>query len=647
MFLKNVTLANIKKYKAEHTFEFENRSFINTISGKNGSGKSTIFDSVVLCQKAYFAQLLEPEGTVIINSNGQLEITRREQVAKEFATLASDSTALISVTFGFSKEELVAVGTTEMGSENEHVKLSLVGNNILGAKCDWMILIDTAREREILSKFWNLENPTNIVVMLDADKNVYEDDFSYRKINLITEGAESPIINFVMDSRNIYQHMYDIMMNAYVYQRINPQKPRRDEFVNQSMKMFSDIMENVAVSNFSGKQLKDQFVLLAKNDVKYDVRNLSSGEKLIWYVVLLLNYLKNMGLLIIDEPENHLHEQLAWKFVLFLQNILNQIDGHITIGQVFLITHAKNLIYNNFSTGSNYLVRDDSINLISHEECEKVLRSCGISFIEEKILFVEGNTEEEHLEKLCNENNIKIRQLPNCSTILQVYKSLLQVKELVTVPKFVFMIDRDTRTGEKIQELRTQDSTFFDDHIVFLPVHEIENFLLDEQEISDILNDYLQDCSDIRVSADEILQKMRAIADEALRETKKKYLNFELDAEVKGLAQMVNQRNIDVSSKEAYSVYVHNLLSGDAFSQRVENMVALYDAMEREYSDENWDNKWKSLCDGKIVFNRLCSQLGRENRMDVQSLKEKVFRRALKNPNSSFMTYWRTVIQRL
>ena len=51
MFLKNVTLANIKKYKAEHTFEFENRSFINTISGKNRSVKSTIFDSVVKSQK--------------------------------------------------------------------------------------------------------------------------------------------------------------------------------------------------------------------------------------------------------------------------------------------------------------------------------------------------------------------------------------------------------------------------------------------------------------------------------------------------------------------------------------------------------------------------------------------------------------------
>ena len=60
MFLKNVTLANIKKYKAEHTFEFENRSFINTISGKNGSG--TVFFSncnlnCIYCQNYEISQL--------------------------------------------------------------------------------------------------------------------------------------------------------------------------------------------------------------------------------------------------------------------------------------------------------------------------------------------------------------------------------------------------------------------------------------------------------------------------------------------------------------------------------------------------------------------------------------------------------------
>lgn len=137
--------------------------------------------------------------------------------------------------------------------------------------------------------------------MLSADKNVYEDDFAYQKINMIADPNQNPLIDFIMDSRNIYQHMYDIMFNAYVYQRINPQNPRHDNFVTQSIKMFSALMGNVSVSNFSGKQIKNQLVLMAqhkgndKDKSKYDIRNLSSGEKLIWYVILVLNYLETMG----------------------------------------------------------------------------------------------------------------------------------------------------------------------------------------------------------------------------------------------------------------------------------------------------------------------------------------------------------------
>ena len=270
--------------------------------------------------------MLEPEDVLIIPQDFN-NMSKRDQVSKEFASLASEKTASISVTLGFEKEELINVKEFTSNSPIEFVTIFLTGYNIIETKCEWSISIKTEKEKKILSAFWNLENPTNIIVMLNADKNVYEEDFGYQKINMIAETKENPIINFIMDSRNIYQHMYDIMFNAYVYQRINPQKPRRDEFVNQSIKMFSNIMENVSVSNFSGKQIENQFILLAKNDVKYDIRNMSSGEKLIWYVILVLNYLKNIGLLIIDEPENHLHEQLAWKLVLFLQDILAQSEA--------------------------------------------------------------------------------------------------------------------------------------------------------------------------------------------------------------------------------------------------------------------------------------------------------------------------------
>lgn len=647
MFLKCVTLKNIKKYKEAVTFSFEGDSPINTVSGKNGSGKSTIFDSIVLCQKAFFAKLLEPDALLTISFIS--EKPRREQVAKEFANLASDSSASISVTFGFHKEELPEIEGVKDVSETEAVTLSLAGENITETACDWDISFGSEKEEKILSTFWNLKNPTNIVVMLSADKNVYEDDFSYQKINMISGSNQNPAIDFIMDPRNIYQHLYDIMFNAYVYQRINPQRSPRDEFVTQSKAMFSSIIQDISVSNFSGKQVEDQLILQARNNGKYDVRNLSSGEKLVWYVVLVLNYIKNMGLLIIDEPENHLHEQLAWKLVLFLQDLITQPSGRIRIGQVFLITHAKNLIYNNFSIGSNYLLdaASNQICPIQQDECESVLRSCGISFIEEKILFVEGKTEQEHLGELCARENIKLKQLANCTQILQVYKSLLKVKELVAVPKFIFMLDHDTRSEEEIQKLRDQDAAFYDSHIVILQRHEIENYLLDENVIAEVINRHLSDYSQNRVQPQEILQKMKELADGTLEGTKKKYINYELDSAIKSLSSLVNQRAVNIESKDAYTAYVNGLLSENSLKPYLEEMAAKYDTMAEKYSIERWEADWKALCDGKIVFHQLCSALGSQYDLSAKVLQEKVFRSILKHNESAFMRLWQEILQKL
>lgn len=652
MFLKSVTLNNIKKYKETINIDLSDCSFLNTISGKNGSGKSTIFESIIVVQKAFFADLLEPKGTLILTQIMNGQISYRQKVAKELASLASDCMASIVLTIGFTKNDLEKVGL-QLQDEHIFISLTLSGSKITGSSCDWSINVDGSFEQDVLSKFWNLDNPTNIIVMLSADKNVYEEDFGYDKINLIANKNSTPIIDFVMDSKNIYQHMYDIMMNAYLYQRLNPLQPRRDDFVNQSITMFSELMDGVSVSNFSGKQIENQFVLLAKNilpnqkSVKFDARNLSSGEKLIWYTILVLNYLKKIGLLIIDEPENHLHEQLAWRFVLFLQEISEKSENSISIGQVFLITHAKSLIYNNFSLGCNYIANDTGLVSVSKEDCETVLRSCGISFVEDKVLFVEGRTENENLAKLCDQHNIKIKVVGNCSEILQIYGSLIKVKEIVTVPKYVFMLDQDTRDNQKIQELRNEDPTYFDNHMVFLPVHEIENFLLDEQVISDVLNNYLQDCSNERVDSTRVIQKMKEYADTSLDITRKKYLNYELDYAIKGLAKSVNQRNILVSSKVDFTTYVTSILSESVITNFISSMGQKYDDMEQKYSHTNWDADWKKLCDGKIVFNNTCSYLGQTYRMNTAMLKTKIFNAVIKNPNSQFYTFWQSVLAKL
>lgn len=653
MLLKSVALSNIKKYKNPITIELQNNAFLNTISGKNGSGKSTIFESIILVQKAFFADLLEPSDVLNLDLLTSGHPTHRQRVARDLATLASDCVASITITLGFCKDDLAKVGHSTANQEGINISLILEGSNIKGASCDWTISVNGESEKEILSKFWNLQNPTNIIVMLNADKNVYEEDFGYEKINLIASKNSSPIIDFVMDSKNIYQHMYDIMMNAYLYQRLNPSQPRRDDFVSKSIGMFSEIMEGVSISNFSGKQIDNQFVLLAKNtlssrkSVTYDVRNLSSGEKLIWYVILVLNYLKNIGLLVIDEPENHLHEQLAWNFVRFIQCITEKEDQPITIGQVFLITHAKSLIYNNFAIGTNYIANDTGLTQVNKEECESVLRSCGISFVEDKVLFVEGRTENENLAKLCDQHNIKIKVIGTCNEILQIYSSLIKVREIVTVPKYVFMLDRDTRDDEKIRKLRNEDPDYFDEHMLFLPVHEIENFLLEEQIISDILNKYLEDCSDKNVNPQILVQKMKEFADSSLETTRKKYLNYELDYAVKGLAKRVKQRDIVVTSKEDFNLYVTSILTDDVISTFNTNMSLKYDAMEQKYCSQHWNTQWKDLCDGKIVFSHTCSYLAHEYDINNNMLQNKIFNAVLSNPASRFSEFWASVLGKL
>ena len=51
--ISKILLNNIKRFKGSHEFKFSDKN-VFTISGKNGSGKTTIIESLMICQMAYF-----------------------------------------------------------------------------------------------------------------------------------------------------------------------------------------------------------------------------------------------------------------------------------------------------------------------------------------------------------------------------------------------------------------------------------------------------------------------------------------------------------------------------------------------------------------------------------------------------------------
>lgn len=656
MKLVKIEIENIKKFANQTEFVFQQDCDINTISGRNGAGKSTIFECLMLCQKAYFVKQIEKE-SMFDDGIDQMfdQSSLHESVKKEMINMVANPKMLskIKILMRCYSSDLPSL----KGKDEEKFHFTLDADRrevfdfsvgvMLYPTGMWQIEIEEYENEGIINEIWNLNSPSNIIVFLGADKDVYEEDFSYQKINMMDDALVSPVIQFILNSKGIYQNMYSIVMDAYIYQRLNPQKTPKDLFVTHSKRMFKKLMYDISISNFSSKEKINQFILMASSDKKFDARNMSSGEKLVWYSILILNYLKKIGLLIIDEPENHLHEQLSWRYISFLQNVCSNKEKELQIGQVFLITHSKNIIYNNFADGNNYVVMPDgNLQLVNKTECESILRACGISYIDDKILFIEGKTESELLTEVCKRKNIKLRELANCHEIEQVFNSLLKVKEIVYAPLFAFMIDKDTRDEDQINDLRNKDTDFFDRHFIVLPVHEIENLLLDEKIILEEVNLIAKAFDKPTMSIDTIHELLKQAAEDTLEETKKKYINYELHKHAVYMERLFKKRDILADSKANYEAYIDSVLSSEEFKKYVETLKNIYIKMENLYGRLNWESNWDKLCDGKIVYNKIIEKLSKELGVSNDNVKKKIQKAALENANSKLVRFMPQIYSR-
>ena len=428
------------------------------------------------------------------------------------------------------------------------------------------------------------------------------------------------------------------MLNDYITERIIPGSPntKKDKYVVKSRKMFEELYQTLKIENFSGIKKKNQFILTASGmeTGKYDVRYCSSGEKLIWYTLVLINYIQNMGILIIDEPENHLHESLLWKFILLLKEIASDETNEITLSQVFLLTHSKNLIYNNFSDGLNFVIENKDLKLLEYEHCESILRDIGVSCINEKILFVEGSTDQSLLQGVLAEDNIHINVLGNCNAIIKAYEGIQEVSKYVQDKRFVFMMDKDTRDDEEIERLRNENPNYFDSHVLILDCHEIENYLLNEKSICRAYNEIADVLGKETLAERDCKEDMKNIADESFELTKRKYLNYLLHTKLSRIDSLINKNEIVLESENDFEQYIDNTFSSQKWTDILSQMHLSYNKMNKKYSKESWSKQWKKLCDGKNVFNQLVAKMAGKLGIKKDDLQRKIIKTELGNKES-------------
>ena len=194
------------------------------------------------------------------------------------------------------------------------------------------------------------------------------------------------------------------------------------------------------------------------------------------------------AILLLEEPEVHLHPALEYSLLQYLKQQSEQ-------RQIFLTTHSSNFL-DTPSMSNVYLVNKNNSTTVTSLQYDdfaaELSEELGIRlssvFMFDKIVFVEGSSDELVLRELATKLRINLAQSGigfvrmNGAGGLSYYANSATLEILSKRKVDVhFIIDRDERTSKDIARINATCASAATVHV--LPGRELENFLVDADAI--------------------------------------------------------------------------------------------------------------------------------------------------------------------
>ncbi len=405
MYIKELNIINFRGFKKEEKIEFTNG--VNIIVGANNSGKTTIIKALeLLFSEGSSKKLsindfnhnttieeLKTNPPKIVISAKLVEAENEEEYSEDLLTVASWLTKIdkpyeATITYEFSlpdKEEadykatiaeLTNKDVNDYWREIEVAFLRKYTSKIFMGNPQHRNLIDTESIRKFDYQY------------LDAIRNVERDLFS-GKNTLLKE-----VINFYMDydiktdkqldkqtkqeqirlKKKDFSKKADVLIQN-LHTRMSSGKGEMLKYVEKTGADFDN-----SIPSFDGKILDTelysalQLIVESKTGVKLPVTHNGLGYNNLIYMSLLLakmqqnssgeymgNNAKVFPILAIEEPEAHLHPNMQYKFLKFLnENSTEQVR------QIFITTHSPNITAAVDLDSIIVLYKDDNITKISY-----------------------------------------------------------------------------------------------------------------------------------------------------------------------------------------------------------------------------------------------------------------------------------------
>ena len=275
---------------------------------------------------------------------------------------------------------------------------------------------------------------------------------------------------------------------------------------NVIMDSAGEIVEEIAEIRASLKEGSSETYLSIVespfDDLEFTWKNIASGTKEILYLITLLHTTPNESLLLIEEPEMHLHPDAVHKFLYLVEKISNEDHK-----QILITTHSPVLLdaisFDKISTVLKESGKTTVEQLKGKQAVEKMLFQAGIpkswlllSKMPLFLLIVEGRDDNKIWTRFLQKTGIDF--LNRVSVVSPgdskdrnggwrkaIEMGIFIKKARISMP-FMIVLDSDNKSSraEKENELRQEGISTEKYHI--LDGKEIESYLLDPVGISGV-----------------------------------------------------------------------------------------------------------------------------------------------------------------
>ena len=334
MFISKVQIKNFKLFKTEDNFEIDNLNIpdsenigsgLTVVVGENGCGKSTIMEAIALTLLEYKADSFNIND--MNDPNIETEIT-----------IHADNTFKVKGTF--PNTEFEARGFKFIGK---------------------------TRERNNKNKLLSLTMTDQLYISIDAEKpKPGSPDLRVSVTNSFGTKRSNELDVLYLDKNRLYQTRagiynstrFDRIMDDFNFQyykknenieNLNTilndkiKKGLENKFLEEAINKFYDISGYSIKIDFIDNYLpfkNANFVVETESNLQVNLSSLGSGYEMIFSLIYSYYMSKQNGkklIILIDEPELHLHPKLQEKFVDFILEVSRD-------SQVILTTHSPLLI---------------------------------------------------------------------------------------------------------------------------------------------------------------------------------------------------------------------------------------------------------------------------------------------------------------